>query len=70
MTDGCRHNVNQSNIRYSDIKQSLSRDKDSTNIKLVEPEQEAAETVYVYYLILFRVLIAPWVHQRMLSAQY
>ena len=44
MTVGCRHDVNQSNIRYSDIKQSLLRDKDSINIKLVEPKQEAAET--------------------------
>ena len=50
MTICCRYDVNQSNIRYSDVKQSVSRGytiKDSTNEKPVqpsEPEYEAIET--------------------------
>ena len=50
MTICCRYDVDQSNIRYSDVKQSTSSDytiKVSTNekpVKLSEPEYEAIET--------------------------
>ena len=41
-----RYDVNQSNVRYSEVKQSVSREdtiKDSTNVKSSEPEYEAIE---------------------------
>ena len=50
MTICCRYDVNQSNIRYSDVKQSTSRDyniKVSASEKPVkpsEPEYEAIES--------------------------
>ena len=45
-----RYAVSQSNVRYSDVKQSVSRDhtiKESTNkhIKPSEPEYEAVDNV-------------------------
>ena len=43
----CRYDVNQSNIRYSDVKQSLSKDytiTDPMKYKQSEPEYEAIET--------------------------
>ena len=47
MTIGCRYDVNQGNIRYSEVKQSVSRDitiKEYVNVKPSEPEYEAIET--------------------------
>ena len=50
MTICCRYDVSQSSVRYSDVKQSVSRDytiKVSANEKAVkpsEPEYEAIET--------------------------
>ena len=46
MTICCRYDVNQSNVKYSEVKKSMSRDytiKDSTNGKSSEPEYEAIE---------------------------
>ena len=48
MTICCRYDVDhdQSNVRYSDVKQSVSKDytiKESTNVKSSEPEYEAIE---------------------------
>ena len=40
----CRSNVNESNIRYSEVKQSMSRDNtvtDSKHVQSTEPEYEA-----------------------------
>ena len=42
----CRYDVKQSNIRYSDVKQSLSKDytpTDPMKYKQSEPEYEAIE---------------------------
>ena len=47
LTICCRYDVNQSNIRYSEVKQSVSRDntiKEYTNVKPSEPEYEAITT--------------------------
>ena len=46
MTICCRYDIYQSNVRYSDVKKSVSRDytnNDSTNVKSSEPEYEAIE---------------------------
>ena len=43
MTVCCRYDVNQSDVRYSEVKKSVSIDntiKDSSNIKPFEPEYE------------------------------
>ena len=46
MTICCRYDVNQSNISYSDVKRSVSRDHaitDPTKHKQSEPEYEVVE---------------------------
>ena len=50
MTICCRYDVNQSNVRYSDVKQSASRDynikvfANEKPVKPSEPEYEVIET--------------------------
>ena len=47
MTIGCKYDVNQSNIKYSDVKQSVSTDPTITDKKHTKPselEYEAIET--------------------------
>ena len=46
LTICCRYDVNQSNIRYSDVKQSVSRDHTIKDAKSSEPEYEAITTDY------------------------
>ena len=41
LTICCRYDVNQSNIRYSDVKQSVSRNHTIKDAKSSEPEYEA-----------------------------
>ena len=49
MTVGCRYDVSKSTTRYSDVKQSLSRDdsiKDPIKYVPSEPEYELVESDY------------------------